>query len=454
MLIMHLPNFAQYRYGLAVFVAILLLVGQVDPVLAQNLQIEKSSRLNTLDSVSKKLTLGRETVKRLEAEIALLKKDREKVTQTQIDIAKRMLELEGSLNQIEQKLDVLKQQEADVKLSLVERRSLLSQVLAALQRMGRKPPPALLVRPHDALASIRSAVLLGAVVPEMKAETSILIADLQELVRLRKSIQDQREQYSLTIKSLTEDDTRLSLLVDEKLKLEGSSREKLKQQADKNRELAARASSLKQLIASFNLKIAEAERVAKAAREASEAQARQANERLATARSKVETGRSDKSARIARLKPSIKFSQAKGLLQLPVNGVEVLSFGEKGNSGAKSSGALLATRANALVISPVDAKVVYAGPFRSYGKLLILDVGDQVHVILAGMGAISVGAGQIVLAGEPIAKMGTRRFASAAAVDIASSRPMLYVEFRKDGKSFDPSPWWADKSKKRSSNDS
>ncbi len=114
----------------------------------------------------------------------------------------------------------------------------------------------------------------------------------------------------------------------------------------------------------------------------------------------------------------------------------------------------MATRANALVISPLDARVVYAGPFRSYGQLLILDVDSHVHIVMAGMSRINVGAGQIVLAGEPVAKMGSTRIASVAAVDIASSRPMLYVEFRKDGKSFDPSPWWAENSMKRPRNDS
>jgi hypothetical protein len=57
-----------------------------------------------------------------------------------------------------------------------------------LQRIGRDPPPALLVSPEDALSSVRSAILLGAVVPEIRAETEALAGDLKELAALRQAI--------------------------------------------------------------------------------------------------------------------------------------------------------------------------------------------------------------------------------------------------------------------------
>ena len=86
--------------------------------------------------------------------------------------------------------------------------------------------------------------------------------------------------------------------------------------------------------------------------------------------------------------------------------------------------------------------MVYAGPFRSYGQLLILNAGGGYHVLLAGMERISVDLGQFVLTGEPVAVMGGQAQLSAA-VAIGSKKPALYVEFRKDGTPIDPSPWWA-----------
>jgi len=86
--------------------------------------------------------------------------------------------------------------------------------------------------------------------------------------------------------------------------------------------------------------------------------------------------------------------------------------------------------------------VVYAGPFRSYGKLLILNAGGGYHVLIAGMERISVDLGQFVLTGEPVASMGSGP-PGAAALATGPNQPVLYVEFRKDGTPVDPSPWWA-----------
>jgi septal ring factor EnvC (AmiA/AmiB activator) len=88
--------------------------------------------------------------------------------------------------------------------------------------------------------------------------------------------------------------------------------------------------------------------------------------------------------------------------------------------------------------------VVYAGEFRSYGQLLIINAGGGYHVLLAGMSRIDVSLGQFVLAGEPIAVMGS----GAPSQNDDSSRPVLYVEFRKDGTPIDPDPWWAEASEK------
>ena len=87
--------------------------------------------------------------------------------------------------------------------------------------------------------------------------------------------------------------------------------------------------------------------------------------------------------------------------------------------------------------------MVYAGAFRSYGQLLILNAGGGYHVLLAGMERISVDLGQFVLTGEPVAVMGDASQASASVTPGVPKQPVLYVEFRKDGTPIDPSPWWA-----------
>jgi septal ring factor EnvC (AmiA/AmiB activator) len=144
----------------------------------------------------------------------------------------------------------------------------------------------------------------------------------------------------------------------------------------------------------------------------------------------------------------------KGKLGLPVSGRVERRFGDNDGSGGTLQGDMLATHSAAIVTAPVDGSVLYAGPFRSYGQLLILNAGEGYHVVLAGMGRISVSPGQAVLAGEPVGLMGESRVASAVALAGTGTGPELYVEFRKEGKPVDPAPWWVERNTGRTRNDS
>jgi septal ring factor EnvC (AmiA/AmiB activator) len=138
-------------------------------------------------------------------------------------------------------------------------------------------------------------------------------------------------------------------------------------------------------------------------------------------------------------------ASAKGMLPVPVNGVKSRDFGAPDGNGGAERGISIATRPGAQVTAPCDGWVVYAAPYRSYGKLLILNAGGGYHVVLAGMERISVDIGQFVLTGEPVAAMGSGPQVASAMVTGASgaSQPVLYIEFRKDGSPVDPNPWWA-----------
>ena len=147
-----------------------------------------------------------------------------------------------------------------------------------------------------------------------------------------------------------------------------------------------------------------------------------------------------------RIKPAMPFPDAKGLLPLPVQGKRVLTFGEKTQNGGQSKGVILETRHGAQVVSPSDGWIVYAGEFRSYGQLLIINAGGGYHILLAGLSQIDVQLGQFVLAGEPVGVMSTA--AKGPQAKTQENAPILYIEFRKDQRPIDPDPWWSDASRK------
>ncbi|MEM7299555.1 MAG: peptidoglycan DD-metalloendopeptidase family protein [Pseudomonadota bacterium] len=406
------------------------------------------------ESLTTKLKLSEARRKELAGEIKRLEKDRATLNRALIETTARTRELEQKIEAGRTRLIGLEEEESGVRASLKTRRALLIEVLAALQRMGRNPPPALLVRPEDALSSVRSAILLGAVVPEVRAETEVLIADLQELVRIRGEIRAQINTQNANLTSLSEDETRLSLLLEEKSKKSRKSKLALEEEQKTSARIATEAKSLKGLIAKLEKSIDAAERAAKAARKADERRRKEEEKRLEQARSSpdepVVAGRPDP----GRISPALAFAKALNSLPRPVNGVEIQSFGDNDGFGGTSKGLSIATRINSRVIAPSDSWVVYAGPFRAYGQLIILNAGEKHHVVLAGMDAINVSIGQFVLAGEPIAVMGAPKVAATANADIGAARPVLYVEFRKDDTPIDPTPWWATGSAKRQTNDS
>jgi len=303
-------------------------------------------------------------------------------------------------------------------------------VLAALQRAGRRTPPALLVRPEDALQSLRTAMLLGAVVPELRGRAERLTADLTELVSLRKNIADERDALSRDRDKLKDDQVRLAALVEERQRQQSAIEKGMEAEGARAIALSRQVDSLQGLIAKMEQDLKSA---AKAAATAS------LQGTPATINGKPNLGALKDPARLS---PAIAFASAKGLFAYPVNGTKIRDFGGSDEAGGVQKGISLAARTGAQVTTPCDGWVVYAGPFRSYGQLLILNAGGGYHVLIAGMERISVNIGQFVLTGEPVATMGsTSQVASILATN--ASQPVLYVEFRKDGTPIDPGPWWA-----------
>ncbi len=371
-----------------------------------------------------------ELQQKLKADIAAIGQDRSKLNQQLIDIAAQVRSVETRIGDAEARLRPLDSREQQIRSSLDSRRAEIVEVLAALQRAGRRTPPALLVRPEDALQSLRTAMLLGSVVPELRGRAEKLAGDLGELVALRKTIATERDAMAQDRDRLKDDQVRLAALVDERQRKQNAIEKDMEAEGARAITLSKQVDSLQGLIAKMEQDLKSA---AKAAATASLQGAPASLNGKPNLRALKDP---------ARLSPAIAFASAKGLFAFPVNGTKIRDFGGSDGAGGVEKGISLASRAGAQVTTPCDGWVVYAGPFRSYGQLLILNAGGGYHVLIAGMERISVNIGQFVLTGEPVATMGsTSQVASILATN--ASQPVLYVEFRKDGTPIDPGPWWA-----------
>jgi len=284
----------------------------------------------------------------------------------------------------------------------------------------------------------------------MRAQVDALATDLAELARVRRDIEQEQARLHKDMAALHEERGRVTALGEERRRRQDEAEQALVAARKEAAALGREAGNLSELIAAAEQKLDQA---ARAALEAEKAKAKEMQAKMqAEAEAKgAETESADpKSGEVrlsalhdpGRMTPAVAFAKTRGHLPLPVNGARVREFGAKDGLGGTERGLTIVTRAGAQVTSPCDGWIVYAGPFRNYGQVLIVNAGGGYHIVLAGMERVSVDVGQFVLTGEPVAVMGGGPQA-AASLAAGAAQPNLYVEFRKDGAPIDPSPWWA-----------
>jgi len=428
------------------------------PSNAEDAKKKLQSKQTELDDVKRR-------TKSLEGNVQELAAERERLNGRLVETAGLIKQSEAQLTAIEDRLSELQEQERILKGSLNQRHGQIAKLLSALQRMGRNPPPVLFTRREDALEMVRSAMLLSAAFPELGDQAKALAGRLTELVGVMTEIRTQGDQLRAEMKRLTDARTRLDGLMEEKRVSMEQGQSELQRMRTAAADISRSVTDLNQLITRLDQAVKDNTSLgsydADAARkqaappaapipppaiaESVDSPATKPGTKLAAltpppATDVIELAPAATLGSPGRIKPEIAFAAATGRLPMPAQGRRVLRFGEKTQFGGQSKGMVLETRQGAQVTSPCDGWIVYAGEFRSYGQLLIINAGDGYHVLLAGLSQIDVQPGQFVLAGEPIGTMsGWPQQAQASA---AKNAPVLYVEFRKDGKPIDPSPWW------------
>jgi septal ring factor EnvC (AmiA/AmiB activator) len=117
--------------------------------------------------------------------------------------------------------------------------------------------------------------------------------------------------------------------------------------------------------------------------------------------------------------------------QAPAQGAIVRNYGARDPGGPAAQGVTVRTQTSAQVVAPAAAEVAYAGSFRSYGNVLILNVDGGYALVLTGLDSMRVRVGETVREGQLVGIMSAR----------ATPAPELYVEVRRGGQPVDPGRW-------------
>lgn len=405
---------------------------------------DRMAREIELKETEKQLQQGADARRKFEADLASIRSDRAKLLQKTIDLAASIKTIEAQISLTEERISVLLTEEEKISSELEGQRAVIVNLLSGLQRIGQLPPPIVLADPDDLLSTVRGAMMLGSALPDLSDESKKLSTELDKKTFIRKAIEDERQTLSSDMARLVDERQQLALALDARQRDESVTQEQISEQAVAVAALAAKSQTLKDLLGHAESELGAVVQATDAAKEATA----QADEE---AKAALAEGKADERAKLAaaafrdpsRIAPKVAFSELKGLLKQPVAGSVIRGFNEKDQLGNPVKGVSVQTRSGAMISAPSDAWVSYAGPFRSFGQLLILNAGGGYYVLLAGMDRITVGLGQFVLAGEPIAVMPGSSAVGSAPAGPDTALPTLYIEFRKDGTPFDPGSWWA-----------
>ncbi len=470
--------------------AALILLGVPAQALAQAPPANPSPSANPkADEISRKLERQQHELeakelrdREIQKDLVSLSDDRREINARLVETASRVQASEEKMSGIEQRLAGFEKQERQIRESLAKEHGKISGLLAALQRMGRNPPPVIITRREDALRMVRSAMLIGVAFPGMRDEARILTAKLTDLVSIMTRIRREGETLRAERERLDAVQAQLASLLETKKQTLAERQVELKQVREAAAEISKNVSDLSELISKLSQQVNTTPAMPGIERnhadgvvavlpptepgkpaETAPDQAKPEQVAVVTTPPQASPPPSSSIVELApsgaslmpgspdRIRPAIAFQEARGKLSMPARGRQVLGFGDKTQYGGTSKGLVIETRFGARVTSPCDGWVVYAGEFRSYGQLLIINAGGGYHVLVAGLSRMDVGPGQFVLAAEPIGTMsGAPRTAQLASERQDSepsaptaSAPVLYVEFRKDGQPIDSAPWWA-----------
>lgn len=338
--------------------------------------------------------------------------------------ARRAQDHENRAGEIEYRLAGLEAQEAATSRSLAARRGQLAATLAALQRLARQPRVALLTLPGDPADTIRGAALMRAAVPELDVRARRLGTELRALGALRAAIAADRERLTATVVALTVERAHLATLISDKRALMRGARRESRTEQARAAKLASRARTVRGLV--HRLIVARGS-------------LRGADLAPAPAPAHVPAPVHVSVPAPGAAGPTASFraaGQVAGPWLLPASGRVVRRFGARGTvsgGGARAEGITIETRLAAHVVAPRRGTVVFAGPFRGYGRLLIIEHDEGYHVLLAGLDRIDAVVGDEVLAGEPVGAMTAS----------SNRKPSLYLELRRSGQPINPLPWLA-----------
>lgn len=364
--------------------------------------------------------------KRLQAQAIQINLELSKMDKTSISLAKEIQNNEDKVSKLERELKVLEKDVTTKEADFNKENNVLIYTISSLQNMSLNPSESVILQPHSPVDIIRSAILLRETIPFINEKSLKLKNDLDILYSKKQKIAENIKKTESYKKTLEKQQENMRVLLKKKSVLRKSIEDKGAETQKLAENLSSKAKDLRDLLE----KLEKQKELERKKREEQERLARLKQQQL-NKQQAVKSVDTKAHETIKKQTEGGRFARAKGSLTKPVSGSVITEYGQSISKGVTSKGIVYKTRTNAQVVAPYDGTVIFSGPFKGYGNIIIVEHGDGYLSLLAGLGQIDCDVGQMLLSGEPVGTMP------------ADGDAKLYVEIRKDRHPINPSTWIA-----------
>jgi len=359
-----------------------------------------------LKNIERAINIEKKQHKHLRKTSSKLGNELRNMKKNMVRLAAAVQKYEATVLDLNESIHQLRKKEKDKLEVLAIRRQQHSYILMALQRIARHPPEAMIVAPISPSDTVRAAILLRAAYPAIEENARTLRRSITELVEIRDQGIKKRQNLMKVRLGLDVERQNLRRLLAHKRKLKRETDSKAQKVKKRMLSLVEEATSLRDLVSRIE-------------KNRKERQSLKTNETRETT-----------------VKSSVKFGKN---LPYPAVGRLIGRYGQAMKTGLTRKGISIETSTDAQVVVPRDGTVVFAGAFKGYGQLLIIEHDGGYLSLLAGLDRIDSVIGQRVLTGEPAGIMGKP----------VNGPPVLYVELRRKGQPINPLPWLAANKEKK-----
>ena len=351
---------------------------------------------------------------RLEQQAQKIKTELNSVNQKMIAAAKKIQNGEDEVRQKQEELEKLQQHLNESEIKFNAEHGMLIETLAALQSLALRPSEAVLAQPLSPVEVMRSSILLRGSVHSLKERAELIRQGIEDISNQKQEIAKRLQDLEKENKYLASQQAEMKKMSQQKSKMYSQISNQSKEAQQKAAALASQAGSLRDLLDKLEKQKA--------------LQQKQMAEKQRLARQRAaDKVRADKG-----LTPdgsSVNFAKAKGKLSRPARGPILTQFHQEMSKGVVSNGIDIKTAANAQVIAPYDGTVIFAGPFKNFANLLIIDHGDAYTSLLSGLEETDAKVGQTLLTGEPVGTMPS------------GNNSKLHMEIRQNNRPLNPTEW-------------